>query len=222
MKRKSKFKFISDKRRKSYINAVNARISRGKSVLVEGNYGSGKSSFLELIEPKNMRVITAEPLSNIHHILPQLLRQLDYDANMDYRRTPQYLDMLCNSDKQFTIMIDEVNELDKRVWSYLKRITDSGVPMVLAGLPKVRTFLEREYPDILSRLKVLVLYPVEVDDFISDYKDRFEPEAVEQIYAHTRGDMRKFQEITEDCLDKAAELKLVKVDVMLVLEFLTQ
>jgi len=45
-----------------------------------------------------------------------------------------------------------------------------------------------------------------------DYKD-FLPEAIEQIYAITDGDMRKFKEVCADCRDKAKELKVNIVDV---------
>ena len=56
---------------------------------------------------------------------------------------------------------------------------------VFAGLPKVRTFLSSEHPDILSRLKTLILYPIVVEDFIQEYKD-VEAEAIEQIYVATK------------------------------------
>jgi len=74
----------------------------------------------------------------------------------------------------------------------MKRIIDAGVPIVFAGLPKVRTFLTSEHPDILSRLKILVLYPIVVEDFIAEYSD-IKPEAVEQLYMAANGDMRKFK-----------------------------
>jgi hypothetical protein len=95
------------------------------------------------------------------------------------------------------------------------------VPIVLAGLPKVRTFLTSEHPDILSRLKTLVLYPIEVEDFILEYKD-FESEAIEQVYAAAKGDMRKFEEICTDCRQRAKELNYSFVDVNLVLSFLSE
>jgi hypothetical protein len=77
----------------------------------------------------------------------------------------------------------------------LKRIIDAGVPIVFAGLPKVRTFLTHGYPDILSRLKTLILYPIVVEDCITEYNE-IEQEAIEQIYMATKGDMRKFREIS--------------------------
>lgn len=218
MKRKECF--INDKRRRSYLASVYTRITRGKSVLVEGGYGAGKTRFLSLIQPKKLRGVWVESLFNVHETLASILKELNYEAGTSYQRTPGYLKMICALDDYF-IIIDESNDLDPRLWPYLKRIIDAGVPIVFAGLPKVRTYLASEHPDILSRLKTLVLYPIEVEDFILEYKD-FEPEAVEQIYAATKGDMRKFEEIVTDCRERAKELKYVFVDVNLVLSFLAE
>ena len=118
------------------------------------------------------------------------------------------------------IIIDEANDLDHRVWPYLKRIIDAGVPIVFAGLPKVRTFLTSEHPDILSRLKTLILYPIVVEKFIVEYKD-IQQEAIEQIYMAVKGDMRKFKEICTDCRDKAKELNYKFVDLNLALDFIS-
>jgi len=101
----------------------------------------------------------------------------------------------------------------------MKRIIDAGVPIVFAGLPKVRTYLTSEHPDILSRLKTLVLYPIVVEDFVIEYQD-INQEAIEQIYMATKGYMRKFKEICTDCRDKAKELKQPFVDINLALDFI--
>jgi len=93
--------------------------------------------------------------------------------------------------------------------------------MVFAGLPNVRTYLASEHPDILSRLKVLTLFPIVVEDFIEKYKNNISQEAVEQIYVVTNSDMRKFEEICSDCIYKAKELKYSLVDINLALTFLT-
>lgn len=218
MKRKENF--INDKRRVSYLSSVYNRITRGKSVLIEGDYGAGKTRFLNLIHPKKLRSVWVESLFNVHETLASILKELNYEASASYHRTPDYLKMICKLDDYF-IIIDEANDLDPRLWPYLKRIIDAEVPVVLAGLPKVRTYLTSEHPDILSRLKTLVLYPIEVEDFILEYKD-FEPEAIEQIYASTKGDMRKFEEIITDCRQRAKELKHGFVEVNLVLSFLAE
>lgn len=211
--------FISDKRRVSYLAATYSRIYRGKSVLIEGDFGAGKTKFLELLRPKKLHAIWVESLFNIHEIMASILKELNYDTTATYRRTPQYLKMICNL-SNFFIIIDEASDLDTRVWPYLKRIIDAGVPIVFAGLPKVRTYLTRNHPDILSRLKTLILYPIEVEDFIVEYKD-FQQEAIEQIYMAVRGDMRKFEEVCTDCRDRAKELGYKMVDLNLALEFIS-
>ncbi len=212
--------FINDKRRISYLNAVYYRIYRGQSVLIEGDYGVGKSRFIKLLQPKKFHSIWVESLFNIHETLASILKDLNYETKPTYRRTPDYLKRICNLSNCF-IIIDEANDLDARVWPFLKRIIDAGVPIVFAGLPKVRTFLASEHPDILSRLKTLILYPIIVEDFINEYKN-IKPEAIEQIYVATHGDMRKFREICTDCLDKAKELKYSFVDLNLAMEFITE
>ena len=211
--------FISDKRRVSYLSATYNRIYRGKSVLIEGDFGAGKTRFLKLLRPKQLNAVWAESLFNVHEILAAILKELNYDATATYRRTPQYLKMICKLSNCFIIM-DEANDLDPRVWPYLKRIIDAGIPIVFAGLPKVRTYLSRNHPDILSRLKTLILYPIEVELFIEQYKD-IQQEAVEQIYMAVKGDMRKFKEICTDCRDKAKELNHKFVDINLALEFIS-
>jgi thymidine kinase len=151
--------------------------------------------------------------------LASILQGLNYEAVATYRRTPNHLKLIRNL-TDYYIVIDEANDIDKRLWPYLKRIMDAHVPIVLAGLPKVRTYLTSQHPDILSRLKTLILYPIVVEDFILEYKD-FESEAIEQIYVATRADMRKFKEICTDCRDKAKELGHSFVDLNLVVDLLT-
>ncbi|MCP3922475.1 MAG: ATP-binding protein [Desulfobacterales bacterium] len=211
--------FINDKRRISYLRSVYTRMYRGQSVLIEGAYGVGKTRFLELIKPKKLTTVWLESLDNKHEILASILQELNYEAVASHFRTSTHLKKICSL-SGFFIVIDETNDLDRRVWPYFKRIIDAGIPMVFAGLPSVRTYLTSEHPDILSRLKVLPLYPIVVEDFIQKYKD-FVPEAIEQIYAATNGDMRKFEEICSDCIDKAKELKYSLVDINLALTFLT-
>jgi thymidine kinase len=217
MKRKEDF--INDKRRVSYLRAVYNRIYRGQSVLIEGDYGVGKSRFLKLIKPNKLHSVWVESLFNVHEILASILQGLNYEATATYRRTPDHLKMICRLTNYF-IVIDEANDLDRRVWPFLKRVIDAEVPIVFAGLPKVRTFLTSEHPDILSRLKTLILYPIVVEDFIQEYKD-FETEAIEQIYVATKGDMRKFKEICMDCRDRAKELNQSFIDVNLAIGFLS-
>jgi len=212
--------FINDKRRISYLGSVYTRIYRGQSVLIEGAYGVGKTRFLDLIKPKKLMPVCLESLNNKHEILASVLQGLDYESIASHWRTSAHLKKICTL-SGFFIVIDEANDLDRRVWPYFKRIIDAGIPMVFAGLPNVRTYLASEHPDILSRLKVLTLFPIVVEDFIEKYKNNISQEAVEQIYAVTNSDMRKFEEICSDCISKAKELKYSLVDINLALTFLT-
>lgn len=215
-----KKEFINDKRRISYLSSVYTRIYRGQSVLIEGAYGVGKTRFLELIKPKKLMPVRLESLNNKHEILASILQGLDYESTASHWRTSAHLKKICTL-SGFFIIIDEANDLDRRVWPYFKRIIDAGIPIVFAGLPNVRTYLASEHPDILSRLKVLTLFPIVVEDFIEKYKNNMSQEAVEQIYATTNNDMRKFEEICSDCVDRAKELKYSLVDINLALTFLT-
>ena len=212
--------FINDKRRISYLSSVYTRIYRGQSVLIEGAYGVGKTRFLELIKPKKLMPVCLESLDNKHEILASILQGLDYESIASHWRTSTHLKKICTL-SGFFIIIDEANDLDRRVWPYFKRIIDAAIPIVFAGLPNVRTYLASEHPDILSRLKVLTLFPIIVEDFIEKYKNNISQEAVEQIYAATNNDMRKFEEICSDCINKAKELKYSLVDINLALTFLT-
>lgn len=212
--------FINDQRRISYLRSVYTRMYRGQSILIEGVYGVGKTKFLELIKPKKLTTVWLESLDNKHETMASILQELNYEAKASHWRTSAYLKKICNL-TGFFIIIDEANDLDRRVWPYFKRIIDSGTSMIFAGLPNVRTFLASEHPDILSRLKILTLYPIVVEDFIQKYKNVITSEAIEQIYAATNSDMRKFEEICSDCIDKAKELKYSLVDINLALTFLT-
>jgi MoxR-like ATPase len=56
--------FINDNRRRSYLSSVYTRMYRGKSVLIEGAYGVGKTRFLELIKSKKLKPVYLESLDN--------------------------------------------------------------------------------------------------------------------------------------------------------------
>ena len=113
MKRKESF--INDKRRVSYLSAIYNRIYRGQSVLIEGDYGVGKTRFLKLLRPKKLHAVWVESLFNIHETLASILKELNYDTTAAYRRTPEYLKMVCKLSSCFLI-IDEASDLDRRVW----------------------------------------------------------------------------------------------------------
>jgi hypothetical protein len=65
------------------------------------------------------------------------LRGLNYEAVATYRRTPYHLKLIRNL-TDYYIVIDEANDIDKRVWPYLKRIMDAHVPIVRNFLTRVK------------------------------------------------------------------------------------
>ena len=58
MNKKITEQFIDDKRRRSYLGVIYNSIYRGKSILIEGDYGVGKSRFLELVKPNRFEIIS--------------------------------------------------------------------------------------------------------------------------------------------------------------------
>jgi len=80
MKTIRKEHFINDERRRSYLASVYTRMYRGKSALIEGAYGAGKTRFLQLIKPKKLKPVWLESLDNKHEILASILQELNYEG----------------------------------------------------------------------------------------------------------------------------------------------
>lgn len=94
MKTSETDQFIHDKRRRSYLGVIYNSIYRGRSVLIEGDYGVGKSCFLDLIKPKKLKKVRLESLDKIHEILAAILEQLNYDVKPAYHRCSRHLKMI--------------------------------------------------------------------------------------------------------------------------------
>jgi hypothetical protein len=117
MKPRRKENFINDKRRVSYLHAVYNRIYRGLSVLIEGDYGVGKTRFLELIKPKKLSLVYVESLDNIHEIMASILEQLDFEVRPLYMNKSKHLKMIRGL-TGFIILMDEASDLVPSVWPY--------------------------------------------------------------------------------------------------------
>ena len=202
-------KLIRDNERRFFENVILSRVKRRRSVLIVGNFGSGKSRFLrELakgIEPKN-KVLHGLSISPIYQMLPSLLAQVNHVVRPSSFNVIPYLELLCKQ-KKICLMIDEIHRLNPQSWQYVKHIMDAGIPCVLAGLESAESFLRESNGDILSRLKVLHLHPVGVEDFISEFI-HWDPDAVELAYGAANSDMREFlQKYVDEAEDKLAEMK---------------
>jgi len=211
--------FIKDKDREVFLNGIYNRTWRGKSTLVLGRYGSGKSTLLKQVKPRKRRRIEVESLSPVPHLLADILTQSDYTCKATHFRNMEHLDLICRSVKDAVIIIDEANDLRPQAWPYLKRIMNAEIPVVLAGLPIVRNYLREKHEDILSRLKIMDLTPLDVESWKMNLKV-FEPDAIEVIYGAAQGNMRVLEELVDDCMDKIRELKLEKVSMDIVTMFI--
>jgi len=216
--------YIKDDIREAYLNAINNRIRNGKSALVVGKYGCGKSSLLDQVRPPKKRpVVRIESLAPLHHLLSSILVQLNYAVNRKSTGNALlHLEEICTvgKEKRAVIIIDEANDLRPQIWAFLKRIMNAEIPVIMAGLPKTEAYLERDHADILSRLKVLRLQPVRLETFKQCWSDKFTPDALDLIYGAAGENMRVFDEICDDCRDKAQEMKAPQVTVDIAMMFI--
>ncbi len=213
-----KSKFIEDDMHKAHLKNIYKRIKRGKSVLLVGNYGAGKSTFLDQIRPKKRTIVHAESLSPRHYLLGSILQKLGYDCKPQKSKIMEYLDAICDI-KDALIIIDDAGDLRVEVFPYLKRVMDAGKPVIMAGMPAFETRLKEKHVDIFSRLKILHLSPVSVEE-LKKHLPKFEPDALEVIYGASLGNMHHFVNIRDDCLDQIAELKMNKVTMEIVQMFI--
>jgi len=204
-------KLIKDELRHLYLNIINKRIKEGKSTLILGKNGSGKTKLIEQIQSGKRTTVNSDSIASLHYFLASILQQLNYSYEPKLNKIMVYLDTIRKS-KNALIIIDEAEDLRSGLFPYIKRIMNSKIPVVIAGLPKVGTRLKEKHEDILCRLKAFNLQPVSAEEF-KKVLPQFEPDAVDLIYGYSMGNMWIFDDICEDCLCKIAELKLKKVTV---------
>ncbi len=211
-------KMIKDDIRKSHLDAICKRIHKGKSILIIGKFGSGKTELLKLIRPKKRATAYLESLGPLHYLLGSILKRLDYNCTPQKTKIMEYLETIC-SIKDAVIIIDEADDIRQEIFPYIKRIMNAGIPVIYAGLPTLKTRLKEKHEDILSRLKILNLQPVSVEEFKKNLP-QFEPDALEVIYGASSGNMHRFNDICDDCLDKMYELKMEKINMEIVEMFI--
>jgi hypothetical protein len=169
-------KIIQDDIRTSFLNVIYKRIQQGKSSLVIGGIGSGKTKFLDMIQPKRKTVPYVQSLGSLNYILVSILRKSKFLFTPKMNRSAEYLDAICNI-KDLVIIIDDTNDLRTIVFRYIKRIMDAEIPVIMTGNPEAQMIMRESHEDIFCRLKVLNLPPVSVVDF-RKYLLQFDPDTL--------------------------------------------
>ena len=209
-----KNRIIKDDMRRSILNVIYNRIQKGKSTLVIGEIGCGKTKLLEQIQPRKLTISNVESLGSLNYILASILRQHQYGTTPKKNRSVEYLQVIC-SIKNALIIIDNVNDLRPVVFRYVKRMMDVEIPVIMAGPPEVQEIMRERHEEIYCRLRVLRLQPVGIEDIRKDFP-QFEPDTLEVIFGASFGNMWVFKEICDECLDKISELKQSKVNMEIV------
>jgi len=217
-KMKQKSKIIVDESRSSYLKSIYKRIYKGKSTLITGEIGSGKTVFLKTICPEKLKISNVESLGSLNHILLSILKQQQYKYTLKINKSVEYLEAICGLNK-IIITIDDVNDLRSGIFRYIKRIMDSQIPVIMAGTPEIQVSLREKHEDIFCRLKIINLQPLGVDDIKQQYS-QFEKDTLEVIIGFSAGNMWIFRELCEECLDEMAKLKLNKVTMEIIEKFI--
>ncbi len=210
--------YIKDKHRELLNSQLYARIRRGKSCLVIGEFGRGKSAFVSQIKSKHRTVIYLDSLFTANLMLNKIKSKLGLTI-----KTSVPIEIIPELEKhkgRFLIVIDEANDVKSTIYPYLKRIMNLEIPIILAAKPGIIPYLEARFGDILSRLKVLNLQTISLEDYQEALKEKFESDAVRLIYSNCKQNMRIFDEVAEDCLDYVAEKKIDRITAKIATMFL--
>ncbi|MBF0609470.1 MAG: AAA family ATPase [Magnetococcales bacterium] len=210
--------YIQDEQRINIANAINSNIGRGKSVLLIGEYGVGKSFFIKNLFKNNVKAIWAESLYSYKYFLTDILSKSVISISPKIKSRDHYLRTILKL-KDIFIIIDEAAYLEKKLLPFIKRIMDASIPVIMIGLPTFEQTLTNNYPDILSRLKILRMERLPVDDVIKA-TPHIDKDALEMIYGHAMGNMRKFIEVYYDCYDKMKLLKLEQINAEIAYQFI--
>jgi len=205
---------ITDDIRRSFLNVIYERIEKGKSTLVIGKIGAGKTTFLEMIQPKKRIISKVCALGSLNYFLISILRKCEYNFAPKINRSAEYLQAIC-SIKNTAVIIDDVHDLRPYVFRYIKRIMDAKIPVIMTAPPETQVILKENHEDISCRLKVLNLPSIGVEDFKS-HLPQFEPDTLEVIFGASFGNMWVFNEMCEACFDEIRSLKQKKVSMDIV------
>ncbi|ETR68191.1 MAG: transposase (ATPase domain protein) [Candidatus Magnetoglobus multicellularis str. Araruama] len=190
------------------------RIRKGKSTLVTGEIGFGKTKFLDQVRSDNLMSCKIESLGSLNYILVSILRQKKYRFTPKMHKSAAYLEAICGI-KDTVIVIDDINHLRASIFPYVKKMMDSQIPIIMAGPPETETKLKQGNEEIFCRLKVLRLQPVNVKNLRNTFP-QFAPDTLEVIFGYCLGNMWVLNELCDECLDKMLEKKLKEISMDIV------
>ena len=192
--------FIEDANRQKIMEKIRLRIPKNRSVLVHGDYGVGKSTFVGQVV-KELRlthtVVEVRPLGSVCQLLGEMCGVMDVEV----WKKNKYLQTLCDHPR--VIVIDEAQHLTPAIYPYLKLIMEAGNIVIFSGLTDLVDSLRAKHPDVLSRMVQLKLLPISLAEFKKATPD-FEEEAMDSIYGYSES-ARVTIEMIEYCRDYAAE-----------------
>jgi len=206
---------IIDQKRKKFLEEIIYRMNRQRSVMLIGEFGVGKTTLLNQIKAEHTvlkKIITIESLDPIESILADIINQVNQEGAVGTRtRVPRHLRKV-RSLKNIGIMVDEAHELRRSTWPYFKRIMDSGIPILFAGMPELRDYIEERHGDIRSRLRVFELEEVAREEITSHICEKIPEEVLKYLLGFCDSNMRYFFEYLEDCKRMAKKMGKDQID----------
>lgn len=196
--------FIFNPQRESFMRWIDQRIKQNRGMLIVGDYGVGKSTFIKEIKKKYPKAMIVNPLGSTCQLLGEMCGVVD----VAYWQKHKYIQQL--KDHPRLIIIDEAQHLRPDFYPYLKMISDYGNTLILSGLVELADLLKDRHPDILSRLMKMVLEPISVEEFEQKLSDKFADGAIKTINGKAKT-MRELVETIDDCLLYISDKKHPKV-----------
>jgi type II secretory pathway predicted ATPase ExeA len=207
--------FIQTKRNTTNLSILQRRIASGKSTMLLGERGTGKSRMLkELMDKYHDDKSIVYNISGLGSV-SQLLGRMAGDPDIRVHRKQEYIDQLIARPRK--IFQDEGQDMTKDIYPYLKMLIDAGNVFVIAGHDHLEEKMTRaKSRDVMRRfqmLQVKSLFKKELEDS-GLFKD-IAPDALQWLdnVAESTG---VFMDTIEDCRHYAKEqqLKIIPLEIV--------
>ena len=204
--------FIKDENRESIFKWVDLRVQKNRSIMIIGETGSGKTELgKKLKEIHNL--IQVSPFGTVTQLLGEMNGVTDVQK---WRGSSHYLHQLKRHPKR--VLMDEAQELDRRIFPRMKELMDCGNTFVLLGREPLVDIMEDYFPDLMDRFLRVDIEPLSIDDFEVNLP-MFDKKALMLIDGKDSS-MRVKTDIMDDCLRYIKENGMDRVTVEVVEEFI--